>query len=448
MTSLPRRSSALVSATESTRYVTPRPALLVLVVFGIALNHTSVLFGVNLSVADVLALIILLVAFVTGRFYLPLSGTLFFIALSVLVLCVGAFITPMVFPIEFSANQLLSDYLKLATSFCYFLLGVNIARAGHARIVLRAFALTAAGVGVVAIILSTLPQAFQPELLFYGNFRFRGFINDPNYFAVLQIAAIALLWDDKTVRPGLRFLALAVLSVSVLLSASKTGAVVLMIYFIWRLLRTILSGSRDHATHTRFFWILLMLMALGVLTVIVADPVWRFEVAARFEAFPALDRLAPLLTDFEAGIEGSGSTRDVAWGTAITLIGLVPFLGVGVGTYLDVSTAVTGHDVLAHNTFLQIAAEWGLPFAGVFVAAVIFLMVKRPSSLGNIPLWLVNRDAVLVMLMGSMGVSLNNARQFWLILGMLLATHIFASIAADSRAKEGTQRDEQPREAN
>ena len=173
-----------------------------------------------------------------------------------------------------------------------------------------------------------------------------------------------------------------------------------------------------------------------------ADPEWRLELATTFENTPALDRLAPLLTDFESGVEGDGSTRDMAWGAAVAIIGLAPFVGVGVGTYLDVSIALTGYSDLAHNTFLQIAAEWGLLVAGVFIVTVIILMVKRPSSVDNIPLWLMNRDAVLVMLMGSMGVSLNNARQFWLILGILVATHIFASLTSGVRTKTSSPQGE------
>lgn len=418
---------------------------MLLVLFGVALNHTSLLFGFNLSVADGVAAIILAIALITGRFYFPLTATYFFLVLSVLVLIVGGFVTPMLFPIELSASQMLSDYLKLATSFCYFLLGINIARAGYAPVLLRAFALTAASIGAAAIVLSSLPAAFQPELLFYGEFRFRGFINDPNYFAVLQIAAMALLWDDGKVRAGVRVPALVVLSISVLLSASKTGAVVLMIYLIWRLVRTMVSGATAPTSHIRFLWIMLMLMAVGFLAVLAADPAWRLELATAFEATPALDRLAPLLIDFESGIEGGGSTRDVAWGTAVAIIGAAPFIGVGVGTYLDVSGALTGYEELAHNTFLQIAAEWGLLVAGAFVVTVIILMVKRPSGHGNIPLWLMNRDAVLVMLMGSMGVSLNNARQFWLILGILVATHIFASLTSDAEKGSSSPRNEPTR---
>ncbi|RJN31600.1 hypothetical protein D3250_05465 [Nesterenkonia natronophila] len=410
--------------------------------FGVALNHTSLLYGFNLSVADAVAAIILAIALMTGRFFFPLSATYVFLMLSVLVLIVGGFITPVLFPIDLSASQMLSDYLKLATSFCYFLLGINIARTGYAPILLRVFALTAAGIGAAGIVLSSLPQAFQPELLFYGEFRFRGFINDPNYFAVLQIAAMALLWDDEKVRASVRVPALVILSISVLLSASKTGAIVLMIYLIWRLVRTMVSGATAPSSYVRFLWILLMLMAAGVLAVMASDPERRLELATTFEATPALNRLAPLLIDFESGIEGGGSTRDVAWGSAVTIIEAAPLIGVGVGTYLDVSQALTGHEELAHNTFLQIAAEWGLLVAGVFVATVILLMVRRPSGVDTMHLWLKNRDAVLVMLMGSMGVSLNNARQFWLILGILVATHLFASLNYGAKPKTRSLQDE------
>lgn len=402
-----------------------RRAPLVLLCFGIALNHTSVIFGLNLSVADVLAVILLILTALTTRLYIPTGPTIFFIALSVLVILVGGFVTPNVLSIPLTTSDVLSDYLKLFTSFCYFLLGVNIARTHQAKVVLRAFSLTAAIIGLIAVLQTGIPGMPRFETMFYGEYRFRGFMNDPNYFAVIQLAALALLWHDKGIIRKIRYPALIVLSTSVLSSGSKTGAIAMLVFFVWRLLAGLLNQSQHRTAASRIASAGLGLPILCGIIILTADPAWRFELATRIEEIPSLSRLAPLLVDFQSGVASGGSSRDSAWNNALSLIELSPLTGIGVGTYLEASSVVTGTPVLAHNTFLQIAAEWGLVFAAIFFVGVLFLVVKRPRTHTDLAQWSSTRDAILVMLVGSIGVSLNNARLFWFVLGITLAVHIF-----------------------
>jgi O-antigen ligase len=66
-----------------------------------------------------------------------------------------------------------------------------------------------------------------------------------------------------------------------------------------------------------------------------------------------------------------------------------PLLGVGPLNFKALSTSYTGLDIanIAHNTFLEIAAEFGLPALGVFLLllAATFRTLGRAERLGDRP---------------------------------------------------------------
>lgn len=405
-------------------------APLLLFLFGIALNQTSVIFGLNLSIADVFAVVILVLTAMTSRLFFPTGPTIYFFALSLLVLIMGGFITPNVIPIDQTYTDVLADYLKLATSFCYFLLGVNIVRAGQARNVLRAFALTAAFIGVLAVAQTAIPAVPTIEFMLYGEIRFRGLMNDPNYFSVIQLAALAVMWHDKEIARRLRYPALVFLAASVLTSGSKTGTLTLLIFMLWRVVLAIFTRQRSGQGFSGYRILLAVAVPAGLLGLILllANRALRLSVAASLDQVPALSRLGPLLVDFGSGIELDGSARDDAWLNAIRILEIFPFTGIGAGTYEEVAMELTGSPVLAHNTFLQIAAEWGLIFAAIIGVWILVLLLRRPRPGTSLRLWATTRDALLVIMIGSLGISLQNSRLLWLIVGMLLAVHIFETV--------------------
>ena len=420
---------ATTVAAEPPRLAVQR-APLILFLFGIALNQTSVIFEINLSIADVFALILLVLTAMTSRLFFPTGPTIYFFALSVLVIIMGGFITPNVISIDQGVTDVLSDYLKLATSFCYFLLGVNIVRAGQARTVLRAFALMAALIGAIAVIYAVIPGFPRMEFMFYGEIRFRGLMNDPNYFAVISLAALAVLWHDNGLRRSLRYPGIVLLITAVLASGSKTGTMTMLIFLLWRVLAAIFTRRRSGQGFGAYRIMLAVIapsVLLGLLLLMFNRGI-RMSLAGILNQFPATSRLAPLVIDFESGIQMDGSGRDEAWLNSTEIIGRFPFTGIGVGTYEPVAEELTGSPVLAHNTFLQISAEWGLVATAVLLIWLIILILRRPGVGTDFTLWHTTRDALLVILIGSIGISLQNSRLLWLIVGMLLATHLFAMV--------------------
>lgn len=405
-----------------------------LFLFGALLNQTSVIFGVNLSLADLLAVLLLFFAALHSYLYVPKYVTLFFLIITLVTVTVGVFITPMKLSFPVDPMSVTVDYVKLLTSFAYVVLGATLVRNQRFSLILRGFALVAVVIGFVAVVDMAVPGILPIEPMYYAGVRFRGLLNDPNYFAVLQIAAVAIIWRDKPLRPMVRFASFGIIAVSVLASGSKTGLIVMLALIAWHLFLFIFGGKNSTRSIARVMIFGFLFAILATLIAFVGSKTLMLGLAARMETNPALARLAPLLTDFATGIDADGSGRGGAWEGALALINNSPFFGVGVGTYLDAGESLTGEQVLAHNTFLQLAAEWGLPLAVFFFILVLIFLIKRPAQDAS-RLWETNRDVLLVLLVGSVGISLNNARLFWLVLGAVVAAYFYQDDTAESRVE-------------
>ncbi|WP_114853296.1 O-antigen ligase [Brachybacterium sp. YJGR34] len=402
--------------------------LVLLVLLGLALNHSSVILGLNLSLADPVVAVLIIVLLVRGRLWIPVGALVFFLLLSVQLLAVTTLLVPTWTSVPLPVAGTGQEYAKLVVSFLCFLLGVQVVRLGRAELLLRAFVAGAVVVSAIGALSIVVPALHGAGTLFLGGFRFQGLTNDPNNFAVLSVAALAALWYDRGARPPLRIAASTLLIIGILLSASKTGAIALLLLVIWRGFGLRSPHGEEESSRGRHLLAVTCVLALSALVLLIAPATGvggtLSELVARF---PALERTSTLLTSFDTAIAGSGSERESAWATALSLIWFSPILGVGVGTYLDVAVEITGVPVLAHNTYLQVMAEWGLPLALVFLVWTARVTMRRPENPALRPLWAAASTALLVMLVGSMGLSLNNSRLLWILLGMTAAAHLLST---------------------
>jgi O-antigen ligase len=73
--------------------------------------------------------------------------------------------------------------------------------------------------------------------------------------------------------------------------------------------------------------------------------------------------------ELPAGLETSNRAHVALFWAALRMIADAPLIGVGPLNFKSLSTSYTGLDIanIAHNTFLEIAAEFGLPALGVFL---------------------------------------------------------------------------------
>ena len=106
---------------------------------------------------------------------------------------------------------------------------------------------------------------------------------------------------------------------------------------------------------------------------------------------PVVERVRTVVEKEE---ESSFSSRVVAWGGVVEMIGDYPLLGTGPGTFATVFTkyqpaGLSRHYTMAHNDYLHFTSEVGLPLIAVFSWMVIafykrgFYKLKNPSRLGR-----------------------------------------------------------------
>lgn len=406
---------------ESGTRINNRSLSLCVFLFGLALNQSAVISGKNLSIADLFLIIILIYLLLRKDFVVPMQPLVAFLILSVFVIFTSTLFVPASFPIVPELGQILGDYLKLLVVFVYLLVGYNLVNIGLTEHSLEGFFWGAIFAGLLSLLSFV---GIRLSYLYYGNsIRFQGFMNDPNYFAVLQNCAIALLLDSRS--GAKRVALLLILIVSILTSGSKTGLIVLAIYSAMKFLTRLASGLlRNKIRLSRLVTILFIMIAIiGLFPFMIGRDSGIIQNLSNY--IPQFRRLETLFKNFGRAIAADGSSRNLTWKVALNVISVSPILGVGVGTYAAIARALTGVGTLAHNTYLQMGAEWGLPLALIFFISVVILLLKPPLSMlkAKKPEKLLIhacKDMIFVFLLGSLAISLNNARFFWLIFGMLL----------------------------
>lgn len=393
-----------------------------LILLGISLNHASVIGRFNLSVADIIAPVVLVVLAATGRVAFPRRATLFFLVVLIQGIFIGAYVTPIWSGAE-TTMGVISGVIKLLASFIYFVVGYSLLRYGLAQPVLRGFVVGAVFIGTFGVAsLLGIPVPGTGSMLF-GGFRFIGLMNDPNYFSIVQCAALAILLTSRMFKSLARTVAALILAVSVLASGSKTGAIVLIAVALWF---TVALLRRPGVAKRSGLLALKLLAAFLCLLVVV----WAFaptlfnDLISSLQGNRSIDRISSIFGDLGEAANQDGSSRGNAWQQAIELFQMSPVFGVGVGAYGSTAGAVFGNPVLAHNTFLQLLVEWGLPLTVYFFGWVLTLLFGSKRVTFEREVWVIGRNVLAVFLVGSMAISLNNARLFWLALGIVAAGYL------------------------
>lgn len=382
------------------------------------LNQTAQLAGFNLSFADPFLILVAFCFLVTNRLYVPRYAMLFFAILLVVSTLTTLVITPWQFDVLLSTRSVVGDVIKLFISFAYFVLGVSITRAGLHNVALRWFSIGALCVAVLGVLLEAAGLREALPMFYFGEIRFKGFMSDPNFYAVLACTGVVYFAYSTHFRPLIRWFAVIMLSISVFISGSKTGLVTLVVIATLVILtRTLRSGKIAPAVFLVFAALALVALFNPLVDALV-------QLANRYsDTIPQLERIASLLSeDPLESISGSGSERASVWATGLHIIALTPIVGVGVGSYLTVGEELFGEEQVAHNTFIQLGAEWGLVLSFVLFAWIAVMLVIATFSSGNKELdtnMLILRETIIVFLIGSMALSLNNARMLWLFLGIL-----------------------------
>ncbi len=255
----------------------------------------------------------------------------------------------------------------------YLIAGVGVALMERHLQALRWFACGAALVAATAIVLQISGTRQLADFLYYGGIRFQGFMVDPNYWAVLTCSAIAFFMRDTKWRPAVRASLIAVLALAILLSGSKTGLITLVI-FVCLFLAERLVRLR--------FGLAIMLASIAAivafswqsLTEVMSSALERN--AGRAATCPAVGPR----TDPVAAVGDGGSGRYDTWEAGLRSSPNCHSYWASVSVPdISVNEALTGQRALAHNTYLQLASEWGLPLAVVFFTWLLVVIVRATA---------------------------------------------------------------------
>ncbi|MGG3925075.1 O-antigen ligase family protein [Metabacillus fastidiosus] len=400
---------------ESRNVQSPIVVLLV-VLMGAFLNQSNIIFGVNFSFSDFFAIALLLYLIFKNKIDIPIFPTIFFIILSIVVLFTSFFYVPITLHVYAQPVQIISDYIKLIAIFFFFVLGFNLSKLGMLDILVKYFAFFGVLIGSIGVFFYIFNISLFANLFFYADIRYRGLMNDPNYFSILQILALVYFSRVKNINFIFKYVSILILISAVLISGSKTGIIVVSCYSILRLMEYIFITRKN--LRTVFLTVILLLIFIGM---------WSFVINGIQDLLnllvndiPALSRVQTLFIDFNGAISEGGSGRETAWNTALELVKLSPFIGIGLANYILLGIQFFGVGTLAHNTYLQLIVEWGIPLASIFFIYVFFVIVKAVFSKKEDTIIKILRDILIVLLLGSVAISLNNARIFWLVLGGLI----------------------------
>ena len=243
---------------------------------------------------------------------------------------------------------------------------------------------------------------------------------DPNYFTLSALVCLPLglyLLQQKG-RPGIRvfcFGSLLVTLVAISLAASRGGFLGLLASSIF-----IIQTSRKRVRN-------LALLAAALLPLVLLAP-----------SSPVVRFLHP-----NTGDQQAAAARKIAWVAGMRMIEAHPIAGIGLGNFKPLMDQYadpgTNFREIAHNTYIELAAELGIPGLLIF----LFILISAYRTLGQVRKQ-VNRSslvhqAALGLQAGLVGymiagfcLSAEYQKLFWLALFLSMCLPLLAE-AAHSR---------------
>ena len=129
-----------------------------------------------------------------------------------------------------------------------------------------------------------------------------------------------------------------------------------------------------------------------------------------------LERIASTRSEVAGG---SLDQRTTQWAMSVRTFGEHPILGIGAGTFRDVSLQATGVSSPAHSVFLGVLADTGVPGLILFVAVLVTLIPGFAQLAGNTRrAWIA---IGLVWLLGAFTLSWEHRKITWFLVFLLVA---------------------------
>jgi O-antigen ligase len=148
-----------------------------------------------------------------------------------------------------------------------------------------------------------------------------------------------------------------------------------------------------------------------------------------------------------AGLEASNKAHVALFFAALRMIGDNPIFGVGPLNFKSLSTLYTGLEQgnIAHNSFLEVAAEFGLPVFVIFVLLLlsVFRLLNRATDLGasaegrRLAGWAEGlRSGLTGFLVAGCFISAQYEKMLWLV---VFVTIVLGRFAAEVHAVEALE---------
>lgn len=385
----------------------------------IFLNQSNVLFGINLSLSDFLIVGLVVRLIIKQELKFPLTHIMVFSAFSILLLFHSLFIIPNQYMIAADPLATLIDYTKLLVVFLYYIVGFNLSRLKLTAVFLKGFVVGSVGIGFIGILISFIQIPYLSSVMLFGESRLIGLMNDPNFFAVIQCCALSILLRMKPLNMFVRMGAIGIILLSIISSGSKSGIILVVLYSGYFLIGKVVKMKKT----TPLKVVSSLFLILGLSAVVPNLLSYSEELMAVIvDRFPIFSRVELLFTDFSSAVSDGGSGRAQVWETALHMIDSAPVLGIGLGNYIPIANQFIHNPNVAHNTYLQLAAEWGIVLTVLFFLYVGSTLIDNKRSISKNSQDNQNRqmirDILIIFLIASVSISLNNARIFWLVLGM------------------------------
>ena len=166
---------------------------------------------------------------------------LYFTALTAHSLFVSFFYVPAAFNFFPPMTSILLNYLKLAVSFFYYILGNCIVLLKQEETLINYYSYAALFIGCLGIIAMLSGNKPLSSILVYEGVRLTGLMNDPNYFSLVQASALTYFCRVKDINGFLRFL-ICIIFGSCPGFRFKTGLITILVYALIQLVEVSLKN--------------------------------------------------------------------------------------------------------------------------------------------------------------------------------------------------------------
>lgn len=378
---------------------------------GFSINISQVIFGINIALSDIFLIFLFVYLIYKRIFYLNNSIFLYFLVLIIIrlitTLSLGAWI-----PLTTNITSTVITLIKFLISLLYLYVFVSIFSLDTKMKVkfLKGLMYGTILLGALSLVIFIGGPEFLQSIILFGGLRLRGFMNDPNFFGYMQISGFCVWLFNRFKSKILNLITITIYVCTVVLSASKSSLLIFLCIISIYLIYKLFTSKKNLYQITIIIFSVIALIGyiwieFGKISVLFTDFV---------NSTPQLTRTMILFENFDTAINAGGSGRTEAWHTAINVIKSTNYLGIGFVNYSDVANYISGARTIAHNTYLQLAVEWGvLPLLISIVIIFRKIIDKIVSKDWNI-LFIIG-----VSLVFSLSISLQNSRLLWCLLAIL-----------------------------